>query len=240
LSFLAVAFLSLVSGSSGASSIVVADFLGQTDILGGIVFSSGTALLASGLESTDPLVAARLRSRGSGVTFLVGSIDLAVTADEVAFGGVRVLCFVLFVSSSSQASEDGGEKGVLEPREVDDNSRGTGSHVASSGVVGVADQTEDFVVSSDLSSIISSDESTSDIEFADTFESSVGFGDVLGLDAEVLVGVEEASDASGSQVSFAFVTLLQEHLGEFQDGEGSDVRGLVSIGNGVEALRGDG
>jgi hypothetical protein len=96
------AFLSLRSGFSAARSVeLIANFLGDTDVLGGVVFSSGTAFLSRGFESADPSVAARLASRGSGVAFFPGSIDNTVTADEVSSVGVGVRSGVLFVASSA-------------------------------------------------------------------------------------------------------------------------------------------
>jgi len=139
-SFESTTAFSLVSGSSSTSSVdLVADFLGQTDVLGSVEFSSDTAFLSRTFPGTDPWVAARLIGRDSRIAFFVGRIDNTVTADEVSLVGVRVLGGILFVSNCGQRAEDGGEEFILEPREVDDDSGGTGSGVTGSGIVSVAE-----------------------------------------------------------------------------------------------------
>jgi len=233
-------FLSLFSRSSSTSTVVVADFLGQADVLGCVVFGGSPAFLSRGLEIADGSVAARLGSRISRVAFLIRSVDLSVTADEVSFGGVRILCLVLFVASSGKVSEDGGEEVVLEPSEVNDDGRGTDGDVASGGVIGIGDQTNNFIICSGFGGVIGSDNSTSLILGADTLESAVSLGDGLGLDAKVLKGIEQVGDTRGCQVLLALVAFLQEHFGEFQVREAINTRSLVSVSNSVEVVRRDG
>jgi len=85
----------------------------------------------------------------------------------------------------------------LEPREEDGDSGGTGSGVASGGIVSIAEETNNFIVDGRFGDIIGSDDGSSDIVRADTFESSVGDVGQLRSDTEVLFGVEESASTSG-------------------------------------------
>jgi len=100
--FFSRAFLSLISVTFSASSVeLIADFMGQTDILGRVVFKVRTTFLARRFKGTDPFVAARLIGLNKGIAFFPSSIDVTVTADEVSSERSSVSSGVLFVANSA-------------------------------------------------------------------------------------------------------------------------------------------
>jgi len=191
--------------------------------------------------SARVLVTAESSLGVSGVASFIRGFDDAVPADEVSFGRVGVADGVLFVSNGSQRAQDRCEESVNISRKIRNDDGHRVSSVTGSSVVGVTDQTNNFIVNSRASDVSCSNDSTSDVSLTDATESTSGVRSHSGgSHTEVEREVKRTSDPSCVQATSTQSVTFEVHYRSLQEREERPSRVLVSKGSGVEQFVSDG